>query len=198
MICHLWRGKTPSSGVRAMTLIELMVAIAAGLLVIVAAVSAWVFILRSFTAVGNYADLDGKSRYTVDSMLAEIRQDNQVVSFQKSSSNCWLSLTNALIAGGDVKYSWDSASRQLVRQRSGWPDRVYLTECDMWDFEFYQRTPNSNGVYSFFPATNSSGVTDASICKLINMTWKCSRQILGKKVNTENVQTAQVVLRNKQ
>ena len=30
------------------------------------------------------------------------------------------------------------------------------------------------------------------------MTWKCSRTILGQKANTESVQTAQVVLRNKQ
>ncbi len=50
----------------------------------------------------------------------------------------------------------------------------------------------------FYPATNSSGVYDPSICKLINMSWKCSRTILGSKMNTESVQTAQVVLRNKQ
>jgi hypothetical protein len=50
----------------------------------------------------------------------------------------------------------------------------------------------------FFPATNSAGAYDLSVCKLINMTWKCSRTVLGSKLNTESVQTAQVVLRNKQ
>ena len=50
----------------------------------------------------------------------------------------------------------------------------------------------------FFPATNTAGAYDLSTCKLINMTRKCSRTILGSKLNTESVQTAQVVLRNKQ
>jgi hypothetical protein len=175
-----------------------MVAIAAGMLVLTAAVTAWIFVLRGFTAVGNYADLDGKSRFTVDSMLSEIRQSSQVVGYQKSGSSSWLTLTNASVASSGVTYSWDATSRQLVRQKSGQADYVYLTECDLWDFQLYQRSPHTNGVYVFYPATNSAGVTDASLCKLINMTWKCSRQIMGKKVNTENVQTAQVVLRNKQ
>jgi hypothetical protein len=73
-----------------------------------------------------------------------------------------------------------------------------LTECDRWDFELYQRTPKSGGTYVFYPATNIAGAYDLSICKLIDMTWKCSRTILGSKANTESVQTAQVVLRNKQ
>jgi len=38
---------------------------------------------------------------------------------------------------------------------------------------------------------------DINACKLINMTWKCSRTIFGSKRNTESIQTAQIVLRNK-
>jgi hypothetical protein len=36
-----------------------------------------------------------------------------------------------------------------------------LTECDRWDFGFYQRTPliTSTGVV-FYPATNSAGALD--------------------------------------
>jgi hypothetical protein len=131
-------------------------------------------------------------------MLSEMRQASQVVSFQKSSSNSWLALTNAQVIGGDVKYSWDSTSRNLVRQKSGQPAFTNLTECDLWDFQLYQRTPHTNGAYLFYPATNTAGATDVTICKLINMTWKCSRTIVSKKLNTENVQSAQVVLRNKQ
>jgi hypothetical protein len=36
-------------------------------------------------------------------------------------------------------------------------------------------------------------VTDAA--KLVQVTWVCSRSILGKKVNTESVQSAKVVIR---
>lgn len=50
----------------------------------------------------------------------------------------------------------------------------------------------------YFPAINTAGQLDLSLCKLIKVYWKCSRNILGQKVNTESVQAAQIVLRNKQ
>jgi prepilin-type N-terminal cleavage/methylation domain-containing protein len=184
--------------IRAFTLIEMLVAAALGSLIVTLLATLWIFSLRSFTALGNYVDLDAKSRYAVDSMLREIREATRVTAFQTTGSSHWLTLTNAQVPGVTTTYSWDSTSRKLVCQKTGEPGRVYLTECDLWEFEPYQRTPLTNGTYVFYPATNSSGADDASICKLINMTWKCSRTILGQKVNTENVQTAQVVLRNKQ
>ena len=33
-------------------------------------------------------------------------------------------------------------------------------------------------------------------CKLVDLNWRCSRQILQQKVNTESVQTAKIVIRN--
>ena len=95
-------------------------------------------------------------------------------------------------------YTWQASTQSLACQKPGEPDQVYLTECDRWDFELFQRAPQKSGSYVFFPATNSAGAYDLSICKLINMSWKCSRTILGSKLNTESVQTAQIVLRNKQ
>jgi hypothetical protein len=74
-----------------------------------------------------------------------------------------------------------------------------LTECDAWNFALYQRTPyvtTTNVLY--YPATNDAGVFDVNLCKLINLSWKCSRTIFAQKVNTESVQAAQIVLRSKQ
>ena len=181
-----------------MTLVEVMVAGALGSVVLVVVVSLWMFSARCFASLGNYSDLDSKSRQALDSMLRDIRDATRISSFQRDGTNNWITLTNAQIAGVMITYAWSSSSRKLVRQKTGQPDRVYLTECDVWDFHPYQRTPQTNGTYLFYPATNSSGNYDASICKLIDVTWKCSRTILGNKINTESVQTAQVVLRNKQ
>jgi hypothetical protein len=50
----------------------------------------------------------------------------------------------------------------------------------------------------YYPATNGTGVLDVNLCKLINLSWKCSRTIFAQKVNTESVQAAQIVLRSKQ
>ena len=106
-------------------------------------------------------------------------------------------MTNAT-AGTTITYTWSATPRTLVCQKTGQPDEVYLTECDRWDFDLYQRAPQKSGSYEFYPSTNAAGVYDPSICKLINMSWKCSRMILGSKANTESVRTAQLVLRNKQ
>ena len=66
---------------------------------------------------------------------------------------------------------------------------VLLTGCDSLEFQIYQRTPPP-GTNSFYLAT------DAAQCKLVDMKWRCSRSLLDKVVNTETVQTAQVVIRN--
>jgi hypothetical protein len=34
------------------------------------------------------------------------------------------------------------------------------------------------------------------MAKLVDVSWLCSRKILGRKVNTESVQTAKIVMRN--
>jgi hypothetical protein len=180
-----------------MTLIELMVGLALSSILVGLSGSMWLFGSRSFVAMGNYTDLDARSRSALDLLSRDIRQATQVTAFQTSGTAKSLTVTNALL-GTATTYAWNAAPRTLVCQKSGQPDQIYLTECDRWDFQLFQRAPQKGGSYVFFPATNAAGVYDASICKLVNMSWKCSRTMLGSKMHTESVQTAQVVLRNKQ
>ena len=188
----------PVSNRNGLTLIQMLVAVAIGTVIMTAVILVWIFSARSFVAMGNYTDLDSKSRYAIDCMLRDIRSANQIVAFQNNGTTNFLQVTNSQAANSGATYTWDSTTRNLVCQKDGESGRTYLTECDLWDVQLYQRTPHPSGTYVFYPATNVAGVYDTSICKLINMTWKCSRTILGNKINTENVQTAQVVLRNKQ
>ena len=180
-----------------MTLVEVMVSVAVGSIILALGGSLWLFGSRSFAAMGNYADLDAKSRNALDLMSRDIRQATRVTGFKNSGTTKWLTVTNGA-QGTAITYTWSGGPRTLVCQKTGQPDQVYLTECDRWDFELFQRAPKKGGSYVFVPATNTAGVYDLSIGTLINMTWKCSRTILGSRVNTESVQTAQVVLRNKQ
>jgi Tfp pilus assembly protein PilW len=179
------------------TLVEVMVGLALGGTVIAIAMSLWIFASRNFAAMVNYADLDAKSRNAVDQMSRSIREATQLADFQMTGNTKWFTVTNTTLGTG-ATYTWRASSRTLACKQSGGAQQVYLTECDRWDFIPCQRSPQKNGNYAFVPATNTAGVYDASICKLINMTWKCSRTILGTPQNTESVQTAQVVLRNKQ
>ena len=153
---------------------------------------------RSSLALVNYTDLDGKSRYALDVISRELRQANAVTACQTSGTTTWLTVTNNNQAA-TVTLTYDSNQRTVVMSKTGQASITNLTECDQLSFGLYQRTPWLTGTnVLFFPATNTSGAIDLSLCKLVSLSWKCSRQIMTQKVNTESVQAAQIVLRSKQ
>jgi type II secretory pathway pseudopilin PulG len=175
----------------AMTLLEVLVALGIGSLVLAIVAALVVFAARSFVALGNYSTLDQQSRLGADKMTREMRQATAVVSWQKSATAKSIVVTNA-IDGYGVRYWWDSTSRNLMgRKSSEAADRLVLSGCDNWDFALWQRTPQPNQTNVFYPALTPLQ------CKLVDMTWKCSRAVVSTKlINTETVQTAQIVLRN--
>ena len=180
-----------------MTLLEMLVVTAlAGVLMTVAGYLT-VFSARSLQSLGNYSDLDMQSRVALDLVSREFRQGTALVAFQTNAPDKSLTLTNANL-GKAINLSWNSSARSLVLTLGTEVPRVLLTECDRWDFTLYSRAPNVTPTnIMFYLSTNGAGVLDPAQCKLIDMSWKCSRQILGAKINTESVQTAQIVLRNK-
>jgi hypothetical protein len=181
-----------------MTLIEVMIASGLGMMVMAAVGFMSLFGSRSSMAVVNYTDLEGKSRYALDVISREIRQANAVLAFQTNLPVKSLTFTN-VAQNTQFVLSWDSNARNVTLQKPGQPAVIALTECDRWDFALYKRTPLITATnVIFYPATNSAGVFDASACKLVNLSWKCSRQIMAQNINTESVQAAQIVLRNKQ
>lgn len=177
-----------------MTAVELMVASTLGAIVLMVVWVLTIFAFRSFAALGNYAELDGTSRAALDRMTREIRQATHVTSIQANDPSVrWLTVANVDVVPPITNtFTWYFDTGLLVWDH--WEDgvqitRTNLTGCDVWNFQMFTRAPNSNGVFQL--------TTDINACKLINMNWRCSRRILGKKVNTETVLTAQVVLRNK-
>lgn len=184
----------------AWSLPELMVAVAVGTIALAAIGAFAIYGLRCFVAISNYVDLDEKSRRTVDVMTKELRQATRVIDFNPVGNKRWITLTNST-PGATVtymKYTWSGATRMLYFEKNGQPLVTNLTECDNWEVGLYQRTPIKGSTNLFYPATNGAGTPDYTIAKLIDMKWKCSRTVLGKKLQTESVQTTQIVLRNKQ
>lgn len=166
----------------AFSLAEMMMAAGVGSLVLGAVASLTIFSARSFVGLGNYMELDRASRHALDSLSRDIRQTAGVKSFTDTS----LVLTNR--DSSQVVFNWSAGSRQLTAQRAG-VTRTLLTECDYLRFTVSQRNP-SNGVFGFYPAAN------AGLGKLVDVNWRCSRTLLGKKFHTESVQTAKIVIRN--
>ena len=110
-----------------------------------------------------------------------MRQVNQLTA---STTN---SLTFEDWDGAQLRYVYSPSARTLSRIKGATTD-VLLTECNSVTFSIFQRNP-IGGTYNQFP-TGTPATT-----KLINVTWRCSRKILGTTMNTENVQTAKIVIR---
>jgi Tfp pilus assembly protein PilW len=189
------RNPSPRRSFWAFTLVETCVGIAVGSVVLAAVASLTMYAAKSSAAMVNYTDLDSKSRYALDVITREVRKASRLLAFQTNTS---FTLTNATEATA-VTLTYDPTARTVVMSKTGQADLIALTECDTWNFSLYQRTPyvtSTNILY--YPATNAAGVLDVNLCKLINLSWKCSRSIFAQKVNTESVQAAQIVLRCKQ
>jgi Tfp pilus assembly protein PilW len=168
---------------RGYSLVEVMVAVVAGVLTAMAVVLTCIFVLRSFVAIGNYAELDRSSRVVLDNMSRNIRAARGVTAFTTNS----ISMT--ALDGKSFGYSWDPASRSFSYvTNNGTSSTILLTNCDTLFFSYYQHNPTNN--LQFVAATVTNEI------KLVNVDWRCSKTIYGNKFNTESVQTAQIALRN--
>lgn len=173
-------------------MIEMLVAIMAGLIILAAFVAITMNVKTMMLMVGNYNDLDQYSRNTLDLLSRDVRNANAVGDASTATS---LTLTNTYSGLNTITYAWDGSSRFVRTSRtvsglgpSSTTSRLMLTNCDFLAFAYYKKTPTNN--FDFVPTT------DASQVKLISVSWRCSRSILGSKLNTESVQTARVVMRN--
>jgi prepilin-type N-terminal cleavage/methylation domain-containing protein len=173
---------TKSGRESAFTLVELMVATALGLIALMAVgMMSW-YSSRSFAAIANYVSLDQASQLALDKMSKEIRQARRLA----SSSATSLDLVD--IDGVPLQYVYDPDAKTLVRM-SHRETNILLTGCESLQFTNYQRTPVSNS-FDVYPSTSLTN------SKVIQVTWTCSRKILGAKVNTESIQSAKIALRN--
>ena len=169
---------------QAMTLLEVLIAVTIATLCFAAIGSVAVFTARSFVALGNYGDLDRASRNALDSLSRDVRQSRALTAYTPTRISL---LDNDNVS--TLIYNYNSSTGNLTRQ-SGSDTKVLLTQCDYLNFNIYQRNPSNN--WSWYPVAPNQ----ISTAKLIDVSWKCSRKILGEKVNTESVQTAKIVIRN--
>lgn len=167
---------------RGFTLVEITVA--TGLSTLMAAVMVFLtmFTNRSFVAMDNYTDMDLKNQLALDQISRLIRQARQVTAISTNS----LSLLDA--NGNPLQCIYDPTAKTLTVQASSGTN-VYLTICNSLQFWLYQHTPISNT----FDCYSSAYPTNA---RLVQFTWSCSRPLVGTKVNSETVQSAEVALRN--
>jgi prepilin-type N-terminal cleavage/methylation domain-containing protein len=167
------------------TLPEMSIAMGIFGLVGLALASAFLFSVKSFASLGNYAILDQANRQALDQLTREIRQARQVTAFSTNSIT---------IVNGDavaVTYLFRPAAKQLMRTASDGSTKVLLQDCNLITFRLFQRNP-IGGTYDIYPA--ASGNWHQTV-KVVQLAWRTSRTTLNGLVQSESVQTARIVIR---
>ena len=130
--------------------------------------------------MGNYVSMDRDSRNALDRMTRDIRLAGSLTSFASDR----LVFTKYGTPGFSLIYQWDGTSRQLTEWKTGsTKTNILLTDCDEFAFAMQK--------------TSGAATTITAEGKRIGVTWKCSRQILGKQYSTEQMQQALIIVRNK-
>jgi prepilin-type N-terminal cleavage/methylation domain-containing protein len=176
-----WPRRVASQG---MSLVEMMIGMAVGSLVLMVVAAVFVGSTFSFAAMRNYLNLDQTSRNALDQMTRDIRRSANLASFA----------TNQMVfnyAGAtNLVYTYNPSAKSLTSWKTGdTVTNVLLTGCDSLQFSMYGNVPQPGG-----SLTNATLVAKA---KGISVNWRCSRTILGKKRNTEDMQEAVIIIRNK-
>jgi hypothetical protein len=172
---------------RGASLIEMLISVAISGLVVVCLGAVSLYAGRTFVATTNYNELNSTSRNALDTLTRDIRQSFAVLSFTGN--------TLTLLDGNSqpLVYSYSPTLRTLSRMsQSDGSNKILLTECDNLTFELFQRNTKP-GTYDQYEA--STGNWD-STCKLVQVSWVCSRTMMHYKIHTEIVQTAKIVIRS--
>ena len=169
-------------------MIEMMVTFAVSGVILTALLSFIVYAAKSFAAMENYVDLEQKSQLALDTMTREIRETQCLTNYGTRQVN-GQTLTNTLTFWDydNQNLTYNFTNNVLLRQKAG-VDTMLLTNVDYLTFSIFQRNP-IGGTYDQYATANAAN------CKLISVSWVCSRTILGSRLNTESVQTAKIVIR---
>jgi hypothetical protein len=88
-----------------------------------------------------------------------------------------------------VSYVYDAATRTLTRTDAH-GSQTLLTDVDRFSFSLFQRPAPGAAFAQFLPASGTEA-------KMIGCRWTCSRKLAGSKLDSESIEVAPVVLRNR-
>jgi Tfp pilus assembly protein PilW len=166
-----------------MTLLEMLIAMSIGVVVLTSVGAFSLYGGRSFAAIANYLEMETDSRNALDTLTRDIRQATALTAYTSTQ------LTFQDADGQPLLFTYSPGAQTLTKTK-GSQSKVLLTGCDSLSFAIFQRTP-IGGTDQAYPASS------AATAKLVQVTWLCSRKIIGVTANTESVQTAKIVMRKK-
>jgi prepilin-type N-terminal cleavage/methylation domain-containing protein len=181
---------TPKSNNRraGYTVVEMLIAVGVGSIIMAAVLSTVVFAAKSFAVMGNYCAIDNMERGSLDRISRDIRQADALTNF---TANTLVFQTTDPNTGKRQALTFTYSPKNRTLQRTlGTETEVLMTDCTSWHFNLYQRNPTTNGSLVSLILTNRP-----DLAKAVDISWVCSRSVLGKTFETENVQSSKIVIR---
>ncbi len=133
---------TRRSPQRAFSLVELLIGASLGGVVMTAMLSAVVFVGRNLSRLASYQALENESRKA----LAYLRADLAVAKAVKSGTTPTASTVTLVLPGGEVTYTYSSATQSLRRQANFGANHDFsllqngLCACTAFEFDYYTLT----------------------------------------------------------
>ena len=164
------------------TIMEMVFAVGISSLVFLVLTAIYMLSVRNFAVFANYVELNGENRLAMDTITRDLRECNRITACSTNS----IDIEDA--DGITIRYAHNAGTGNVTRTKNGASPKVLLTGCDSIQFRMMQRNP-LNGTYDVYPTATPA------TAKVVDVAWNCSRTIFGVKANTENVQTARIVIR---
>lgn len=168
---------------RGVTLLETLISSGVGVVVLGAIMTMSFYTSRSFSSMDNLTKMDMEGRIALDKMTREIRAARRLEALTPTN------MVFNLDTGGPLEYVFFNESEEL-RQIKGSEVSVLLEGCKAVRFDAFQRNSLS-GTFNQFP--NIALTNDA---KVIQVSWRCVRDILGAEESVVDVQSAKIVVRS--
>lgn len=166
---------------RASTLVELLITVGISSIILAASGSLMLYTARSLEGISNYLEMATESRLALDRMSREIRKADRLISHS----------TNQLVfdyEGSPLAYTYDADGKRMTRSYLNLTNET-LTGCEFFSFSVFQRN-NVAGTFDQYP------VGTAHTAKIVELSWICSRDIIGAAANSESVHSSKIVMRN--
>jgi len=165
-----------------MSLVSLSVGLAIGMLVMSVGVALTMYTGTSFAILCNLVSLNNSSQNALSQLSKEIRQVKSVTSFDTNT------ITFTDFDGQPLQYAYDPSSKKLNRIKAG-TTQVLLDDINTFTFSILQRNV-TDGTYDRVVATNTL------TAKAVRVTVARARVVGGHSSTLEDVQSADIVIRN--
>jgi hypothetical protein len=142
--------------------------------------------MHKLASMASYPNLNNQSQGASSLIAQDVRRASSV----ESASSDQIVLSVRLAEGiGTVAYTYDAVRHTLTRT-DGRTTQTLLSDVDCFAFSLFQRPAADAAFNTLAPATTPNA-------KIVACHWSCSRKLAGAKLDSETVQIAPMVLRNR-